>query len=100
MQQRCVKKKCSPALRNVPRSCLSESNPPLLRNKEDQMASSISQGFALCNSRQNYEEPFYVLGWDKILVKLLSEYVSQATINKLNYFKFENGCDCINNLST
>ena len=70
-------KKCSPALRNDPRSCLSESNPPLLRNKEDQMASSISQGFALCNSRQNFEEPFYVLGWDKILVKLLSEYVSQ-----------------------
>ena len=65
------------ALRNDPRSCLSESNPPLLRNKEDQMASSISQGFALCNSRQNYEEPFYVLGWDKILVKLLSEYASQ-----------------------
>ena len=75
--QRYVTKKCSPALRNDPRSCLSESNPPLLRNKEDQMASSISQGFALCNSRQNYEEPFYVLGWDKILVKLLSEYVSQ-----------------------
>ena len=73
----CYKNKCSPALRNVPRSCLSESNPPLLRNKEDQMASSVSQGFALCNSRQNYEEPFYVLGWDKILVKLLSEYVSQ-----------------------
>ena len=40
-------------------------------------ASSISQGFALCNSRQNYEGPFYVLGWNKILVKLLSEYVSQ-----------------------
>ena len=76
--QRCASKKnCSPALRNVPMSRLSESNPPLLRNKEDQMASSISQGFALCNSRQNYEEPFYVLGWDKILVTLLSEYVSQ-----------------------
>ena len=75
--QRYVTKKCSPALRNVPRSCLSESNLPLLRNKEDQMESSISQGFALCNSRQNCEEPFYVLGWDKTLVKLLSEYVSQ-----------------------
>ena len=65
------------SVRNVSMNCLSESNQPLLRNKEDQMASSISQGFALCNSRQNYEEPFYVLGWDKILVKLLSEYVSQ-----------------------
>ena len=72
-----VIKNCSPALPNVPRSCLSESNPPLLRNKEDQMASSISQGFALCNSRHNYEEPLYVLGWNNILVKLLSEYVSQ-----------------------
>ena len=71
----CFQKKCSQALRNLPMSCLSVSNPPLLRNKEDQMASSISQGFALCNSRQNYEEPFYVLEWDKILVKLLSEYV-------------------------
>ena len=75
--QQYVKKKCSPAQPNVPRSCLSESNPPLLRNKEDQMASSISQGFALCNSRQNYEEPLYVLGWNNILVKLLSECVSQ-----------------------
>ena len=51
-------------------SCLSESNLPLLRNKEDQMASSISQGFALCSSRQNYEEPFYVLGWDKKKVQV------------------------------
>ena len=73
----CYKKKCSPALRNVPRSYLSERNPPLLRNWEDQIASSIFQGFALCNSRQNYEEPFYVLELDKILVKPLSEYVSQ-----------------------
>ena len=61
------------------------------------MASSIAQGFALCNSRQNYEEPFYVLGWNKILVKLLSEYV---TINKLSYFKCESACDFISNLST
>ena len=67
----------SPPKLYVPGSCLSESNPPLLRNKEDQMSSSISQGFALCNSRQNYEEPLYVLGLNKILVKLLSEYVSQ-----------------------
>ena len=78
----------------------SESNPPLLRNKEDKMASSLSQGFALCSSRQNYEEPFYVLGWDKILVKLFKRICLSTTINKLNYFKFESGCDCISNFST
>ena len=68
-----------------------------LRNNEDQMASSISQGFALCNLRQNYEEPFYVLG---SLLSFFEQICLSATINKLNYFKFESACDCINNWST
>ena len=66
---------CSPALRNVPRSCLSqssESNPSLLRNEEDQNG--------VINIAQLTPElggtRFYVLGWNEIL-KFLSEYVSQ-----------------------
>ena len=95
MQRYVTKKKCSPSLRNDPRNYLSESNPPLLMNKEDQMASSISQKVRVMQHASIMRNHF--MFWDGIR----SERIClSATINKLNYFKFESACDCINNLST
>ena len=76
--QRCVTKKCAPALRNVPMSRLSESNPLLLRNKVDQNGVINISRVRVMQLTPELGETFYVLGWDEILVKLLSEYVSQS----------------------
>ena len=76
----CYKKKCSPSLRNDPRNYLSESNPPLLMNKEDQMASSISQKVRVMQHASIMRNHF--MFWDGIR----SERIClSATINKLNY---------------
>ena len=78
----------------------SKSNPPRLRNKEDQNGFSNISKVRVMQLTSELGETILCFGMGCDRCYAFERICVSAAINKLNYFRFESVCDCINNMST